>query len=37
MSAKRGMSQIGDMPPLHPEGTLFKPGETGTAYGNAPS
>lgn len=37
MSVKRGISQIGDMPPLHPEGTLFKPGETGTPYGKAPS
>jgi short-subunit dehydrogenase len=37
MSVKRGMSQIGDMPPLHPEGTLFKPGETGIAYGKAAS
>lgn len=37
MSVKRGMSQIGDMPPLHPEGTLFKPGEAGIAYGKAPS
>lgn len=37
MSVKRGMSQIGDVPPLHPEGTLFKPGEAGTAYGKAPS
>lgn len=37
MSAKRGMSQIGDMPPLHPEGTLFTPSETGSPYGKAPS
>ena len=37
MSVKRGMSQIGDLPPLHPEGTLFKPGETGIPYGKAPS
>ena len=27
MSARRGMSQMDDMPPRRPEGTLFKPGE----------
>jgi short-subunit dehydrogenase len=37
MSAKRGMSQIGDMPPLHPEGTLFEPGEAGVSHGQAPA
>jgi short-subunit dehydrogenase len=31
MSAKRGMNQMEDSPPLDPEGTLFKPGEAGTA------
>ena len=35
MSVKRGMSQRGDTLPLHPEGTLFQPGEAGTAHGQA--
>ncbi|PTR16207.1 short-subunit dehydrogenase [Nitrosospira sp. Nsp2] len=37
MSVKRGMSQRGDTLPLHPEGTLFQPGEAGTARGQAPA
>jgi short-subunit dehydrogenase len=37
MSVKRGMSQRGDTLPLHPEGTLFQPGEAGTAHGQTPA
>jgi short-subunit dehydrogenase len=37
MSVKRGLNQMEDFPPLHPEGTLYKAGEAGTAYGKAPS
>ena len=37
MSAKRGMSQMEDNPPLHPEGILYQPGEVVTGRGRAPA
>lgn len=33
MSAKRGSSQQEDIPPLHPQGTLYEPGESGSSHG----
>lgn len=33
LSAKRGSSQQEDIPPLHPQGTLYEPGESGCAHG----
>lgn len=33
MSAKRGSNQQENIPPLHPQGTLYEPGESGSAYG----
>jgi short-subunit dehydrogenase len=34
LSAKRGENQQEDMPPNHPEGTLYEPGKTGFIYGH---
>jgi short-subunit dehydrogenase len=33
MSAKRGSNQQENIPPLHPQGTLYEPGESGSAHG----
>ncbi|HEU4855607.1 MAG TPA: SDR family oxidoreductase [Nitrosospira sp.] len=33
MSAKRGSSQQENIPPLHPQGTLYEPGESGSSHG----
>jgi short-subunit dehydrogenase len=35
MSARRGSDQQERIRPLHPEGTLYEPGESGTAHGHA--
>jgi hypothetical protein len=37
MSAKRGSGQRERIPPLHPKGTLYEPGESGSAHGHASS
>ena len=37
MSVKRGMSQMDDVPPLHPEGTLFQSGEEGRGRNQGPA
>jgi short-subunit dehydrogenase len=37
MSAKRGSGQRERIPPLHPQGTLYEPGESGSAHGHASS
>jgi short-subunit dehydrogenase len=37
LSAKRGDSQQEDMPPSHPEGTLYEPGKTGFMHGHGAS
>jgi short-subunit dehydrogenase len=33
MSAKRGSDQQEKIPPVHPEGTLYRPGESGSEHG----
>jgi short-subunit dehydrogenase len=33
MSAKRGSNQQENIPPLHPQGTLYEPGESGSTHG----
>lgn len=35
MSARRGSEQQEEIPPLHPEGTLYRPGESGREHGHA--
>jgi short-subunit dehydrogenase len=37
MSVKRGMSQMDDVPPVHPEGTLFQSGEEGRGRDQGPA
>lgn len=37
MSAKRGSGQREKIPPLHPQGTLYEPGESGSVRGHASS
>lgn len=37
MSAKRGSGQREKIPPLHPQGTLYEPGESGSTRGHASS
>ncbi|HET7061556.1 MAG TPA: SDR family oxidoreductase [Nitrosospira sp.] len=36
MSAKRGSDQQEKIPPVHPEGILYHPGESGSEHGGAP-
>lgn len=36
MSAKRGSDQQEKIPPVHPEGILYRPGESGPEHGGAP-
>lgn len=35
MSARRGSEQQEEIPPLHPEGTLYRPGESGREHGHS--